>query len=101
MVVVVLLMAVLLGGCAAPDGAELFVKEGCVNCHRLRGVGGSIGPDLTEVFRRRSEDFVRQQIREPLRNDPHSVMPSFGHLSDREVEALLEYLRQGPPPEPY
>ena len=28
------------------QGARLFVSKGCIQCHPVRGVGGSIGPDL-------------------------------------------------------
>jgi len=30
-------------------GAEVFNQEGCIQCHALRGVGASIGPDLGRV----------------------------------------------------
>ncbi|MGW8271877.1 MAG: c-type cytochrome [Thermodesulfovibrionales bacterium] len=86
-----LLLAVLVG--CAPDGAALFQKEGCVNCHRLKGVGGSIGPDLTDVSSRRSDQFIRQQLRDSSVNNPNSAMPSFKHLSEKEIQALIDYLK--------
>ena len=30
------------------EGRRLFETQGCRGCHKLNGVGGSIGPDLTE-----------------------------------------------------
>jgi cytochrome c2 len=30
-------------------GAEVFNKEGCIQCHALRGTGANIGPDLGRV----------------------------------------------------
>lgn len=88
----IFLLPVVLVGCA-PDGAALFQKEGCVNCHRFNGVGGSIGPDLTEVTSRRTDQFIRQQLRDSSVNNPNSAMPSFNHLSDKEVQALIDYLK--------
>ncbi|HEY3128356.1 MAG TPA: c-type cytochrome [Acidobacteriota bacterium] len=30
----------------ALHGRELFVSKGCIECHSVRGVGGTVGPDL-------------------------------------------------------
>jgi mono/diheme cytochrome c family protein len=29
-------------------GKKIFAGEGCLGCHQARGVGGIVGPDLTE-----------------------------------------------------
>ncbi len=88
----VLLLLVFTAGCAV-DGASLFSKKGCINCHRFKGKGGSIGPDLTEVKKRRSDEWIRQQLKDSTVNNPNSKMPNFGHLSDREIQALIDYLK--------
>jgi len=90
--VVVFAAALFLLGCTA-DGAALFQKEGCINCHRFKGVGGSICPDLTDVAQRRSDEWIRQQIRDSSVNFPDSTMPGFGHLSDKEIQAIIDYLK--------
>ena len=79
-------------GCSV-DGASLFQKEGCINCHRFKGAGGSICPDLTDVARKRSDEWLRQQIKDPGVNYPNSTMPGFGHLSEKEIQALIDYLK--------
>ena len=33
-------------------GARLFEEATCAQCHKLEGVGGAVGPDLTEVSQR-------------------------------------------------
>ncbi|MGC2061546.1 MAG: cbb3-type cytochrome c oxidase subunit II [Thermodesulfovibrionales bacterium] len=77
-----------------PDGAEIFKREGCVNCHSLRGAGGSAGPELTAVTKRRTDAWIRRQLRDPKSHNPGSMMPSFAHLSRKEVSALIKYLKQ-------
>jgi cbb3-type cytochrome oxidase cytochrome c subunit len=81
-------------GASAPDGAELFVRENCDKCHTLRGEG--LGThNLTGISERRSRTWLRDQIVNPRLHDPHPGMPSFAHLSRREVEALIDYLDGG------
>ena len=87
------LFSFILAGCAV-DGAKLFEKEGCNKCHRFKGLGGSICPDLTEVTKRRSDAWIRQQIKNPLVNNPDSRMPSFSNLSNKEIQAIIDYLKQ-------
>src|SRR5579885_2403773 len=43
-------------------GAGLFRSKGCANCHRIRGVGGRLGPDLTYIGEIRSPDYLRESI---------------------------------------
>lgn len=48
----------------AERGAEIFA-ETCSRCHRVEGVGGSLGPDLTRITRVRSRDALERAIRNP------------------------------------
>lgn len=79
-------------GCSV-NGASLYQKEGCNNCHKFKGTGGSIGPNLTGVTKRRSDKWLKQQIKNSGVNNPNSTMPGFEHLSDKEIQALINYLK--------
>jgi alcohol dehydrogenase (cytochrome c) len=47
-------------------GARVFSGSGnCVQCHMLRGHGGSLGPDLTNLGRERSLGQIVQALRNP------------------------------------
>jgi putative heme-binding domain-containing protein len=47
-------------------GARLFSESGnCVQCHMLRGRGGSLGPDLTNLARERSLGQIVQALHNP------------------------------------
>lgn len=75
------------------DGEDIFKQEGCTSCHVFRGTGfGAV--DLSDVTQRRSDAWIRVQIKNPRRHDPDSGMPNFGHLEDRELDALLEFLHK-------
>ena len=36
-------------GSAAAAGETLFLTEGCTSCHMVKGVGGQVGPNLTDI----------------------------------------------------
>ncbi len=80
------------GGEAAEKGVQLFASLGCAACHRIGGVGGTVGPDLSKVGGRRTRKWIEQQIRDPKSHNPNSIMPSFSKLSDEDNDSLAEYL---------
>jgi mono/diheme cytochrome c family protein len=78
-----------------PSGEKLFRKEGCIHCHRFKGEGGGVGPDLTLVTERHSDAWIKDQIHNAEVHNPLTQMPSFSYLSERDIDALLKYLKTG------
>ena len=53
------------------QGRRLFDgKGGCLRCHSVDGIGGTLGPALTEIGARRSAAFMRNTLL-----DPASTLP--------------------------
>jgi cbb3-type cytochrome oxidase cytochrome c subunit len=78
---------------ACTDGGDvLFEREGCINCHSFKGKGGMVS-DLTAVTQRRSDRWLKQQIKNPEKNYPNSRMPGYGNLSELEIRAIIKYLK--------
>ena len=73
-------------------GYKVFLAQHCNTCHTLQGSGGEIGPDLTHVGSRRSEEWILQHINDPQSHKPDSIMPPFSKLPDLEKHELAEYL---------
>jgi cbb3-type cytochrome oxidase cytochrome c subunit len=73
-------------------GEEIFLSEGCTNCHNFKGKGGELAPDLTAVGQRRSTVWIMTQIKNPRSHNPDSRMPEFRHLSIIERFAIARYL---------
>lgn len=68
-------------------GKEIFQKYNCISCHQIYGLGGYIGPDLTNVSSRyNGSNYITAML------ENGSVrMPNF-HLNKEEVSSILEYL---------
>ena len=70
----------------APEGKQVWLARNCQACHQVYGLGGYLGPDLTNVVQDRGVPHVRQVLRTGFRD-----MPRFD-LSDAEIEDLIIYM---------
>ncbi len=86
-------------------GERLFAAQGCGGCHAFSAAGTSatIGPNLDEVLKGKSAEFVRESIVDPnkeiAKGYPPNVMPQdFGQkLSANEIGDLVAFLTKKPP----
>jgi len=49
----------------AVRGKALFEGKGCLNCHRVSGIGSRVGPDLTNVGQLRRSDYLERALVNP------------------------------------
>jgi cytochrome c oxidase cbb3-type subunit III len=54
----------------ASRGEQVYRTHGCAACHTVRGRGGPIGPDLTDIGARSSPGFLRQSLIDPQAEVP-------------------------------
>lgn len=74
-------------------GAAVFQSKGCMNCHALRGTGGTFGPALDRVGASMSETEIRNYVLDPAKVNPGTNMPSQkDNLSERELEEVARFL---------
>lgn len=73
--------------------AESLLKDHlpCLGCHKLNGDGGTIGPDLTTVQRRRSPEYIANMIADPQRTLPGANMPRIS-MPDSTRDLITRYL---------
>lgn len=56
-------------------GRELYLKQGnCSQCHTLAGLGGAIGPDLSDIGARSGSGHLRQALLDPEANVPSGFL---------------------------
>lgn len=95
----------------AERGEELFGKSGCIGCHKINGIGGEVGPDLSRVSKLnlgkdrpgQSWPSLVAYIRESLEQPQKYIVPGFPkpspmpsarqlELTETDIEDLIAYL---------
>ena len=71
------------------EGRLVWQKHNCHTCHQLYGLGGYLGPDLTNVYSRsgNNEHYIRGIVKSGVKQ-----MPAF-EISEEEMNALLQFLK--------
>ena len=68
------------------QGADVYQQYNCVACHQFYGLGGYMGPDLTNVISNRGAAYARAFITAGT-----ATMPNLG-LANEEIDAVVAYL---------
>lgn len=68
-------------------GEQLWQDNNCTACHQIYGLGGYLGPDLTNVISLRGPDFVDAFVNTGVKS-----MPKF-NFDQAERAALIEFLK--------
>lgn len=73
----------------AIEGRLVFQKYNCQDCHQLYGLGGYLGPDLTNVYQkyRKNDDALKVFFKGGMMQ-----MPEY-HLSKNEEDQLIEFFK--------
>lgn len=69
------------------EGKLLWQQYNCTSCHQFYGLGGHLGPDLTNVYSKRSRDYITAFLKYGT-----PVMPNF-NLTEKEINSLLAFLK--------
>jgi nitric oxide reductase subunit C len=69
-------------------GMELWQQKNCQSCHQLYGLGGYMGPDLTNAYSAPGKGlaYMRSFIKHGT-----GKMPNF-QLTDKETDDLIQFL---------
>jgi putative heme-binding domain-containing protein len=71
-----------LAGRSTAAGRALYEELGCAQCHRLRGQGGSVGPDLTGAGGRLGPRGLLEAILEPSKTIPPEYVATILETED-------------------
>mgnify|MGYP004003567375 FL=1 len=70
----------------AVEGRLVFQKYNCISCHQLYGLGGYLGPDLTNVISDKGSYYVSAVIKNGMLKMPNL------NVQDNEIKSLVAYL---------
>ena len=68
-------------------GKLVWQKYNCNSCHQLYGLGGYLGPDLTNVYSSRSKEYIKSFLMNGT-----ATMPKF-NINEYEINSLIQYFR--------
>ena len=74
------------------EGEKVITKRACNICHSFNGAGGLVGPDLTQVGIRRTEEWLFRWLGDPSAVLPGTDMPTIEWVSDQEIWDVIAYL---------
>jgi len=78
-------------GALVEEGRAAFTRVGCSNCHRVRGVGTVMAPDLSRVGAKHDVAYLERWLRDPREVHPSGHMPAL-ELTEDDIKALAAYL---------
>ena len=67
------------------NGKLVWQKYNCNSCHQIYGLGGYLGPDLTNVYSTRSKAYINSFL-----VNGTATMPKF-NMSEYEKTCLFQY----------
>lgn len=68
-------------------GKLVWQQYNCTACHQVYGLGGYLGPDLTNTYSLKGPAFIKAFLQGGT-----LTMPNF-HLNRQEMETLIAYLQ--------
>ncbi len=72
----------------ADEGKLIWQKYNCGACHQLYGLGGYLGPDLTNVYSKKGIPHIHAFLRMGS-----TIMPDF-KLTDLEIDCITSFLAE-------
>jgi mono/diheme cytochrome c family protein len=71
----------------------MLVNRHCLKCHRIEGVGGTEGPDLSHAGRKLDPSTIARRIANPKAVKSDSEMTAFADkLSPEEIQVIAGWL---------
>lgn len=71
----------------AKKGKLVWQKYNCNSCHQIYGLGGYLGPDLTNITSIRNEHQIKAFIKTGTKSMP------ILNLTKTEIDCIIEFLK--------
>lgn len=74
-------------------GKNIWESNNCMGCHTIFGEGAYYAPELTNVYIRRSEEFIKIFLKDPNAMYPGKRKMVKYDFSDGEIDDIIAYLK--------
>ena len=74
-------------------GKDLWDQNNCMGCHTIMGEGAYYAPELTKVYTRRGEPFIRAMLKDPQAMFPGQRKMQKYNFTEQEIDALVAFLK--------
>lgn len=74
-------------------GKNIWESNNCMGCHTLFGEGAYYAPELTKVYTRRSEEFLKMFIKDPIAMYPGKRKMVKYKFSNGEIDDVISFLK--------
>ena len=81
---------------SATEARNLINSQGCKACHTLDGNGGVAAGSFESMRDKLTRAQVRSQIVNPERKHGNDKIPDFSHLSEKEIDVLVNFIQPKP-----
>lgn len=78
---------------SAIRGKHLFETNNCMGCHTIMGEGAYYAPELTKVWERRGEAFIKGMLKDPQAMYPGERKMTNFKFTDEEINDLTAFLK--------
>lgn len=75
----------------AAEGALVYQANHCAGCHKINGIGMTVGPPLNGLAKRQTRSWVIEHFADPQKLSPGSIMPPY-RFSQKDIDNLTAYL---------
>ncbi len=74
-------------------GKDLWDHNNCMGCHTIMGEGAYYAPELTKVYERRGEVFIKSMLKDPASMYPGQRKMQQYNFTDEEINSLVAFLK--------
>lgn len=74
-------------------GKDLWDHNNCMGCHTIMGEGAYYAPELTKVYERRGEAFIKSMLKDPAAMYPGQRKMQKYNFTEEEINSLVAFLK--------
>ncbi|HNO71751.1 MAG TPA: cytochrome c [Bacteroidia bacterium] len=75
------------------EGKKIWESNNCMGCHTILGEGAYYAPELTKVYERRGEAYIKAALMSPVPWAPRGRKMVAYKLSENEADAVVAFLK--------